>query len=926
VSNLELLHFGDLAINPRSRTVQLLGEPVETTRREFDILTTLAAHPGWVYSVEALATADPAFYGSPASVNVHVARLRKKLALAGCVGLIDTVRGVGYRLNPDVSIQATDKMDAFVGRTRELEVLESALTQALASRECRFVSITGETGVGKSCVAEQFARTAAGRGFEVWWGRPIETGAPPYWSWVEMLRELLAADGVFGDEASAAGLAALAQVQPQSHVSAVDAAATEPPLPPQEATFLLHDSVTRAFARASEDHPILLVFDDLQWACPETLALLEYVIQHLAQSRVMIVGLCRDEPGSSPALDRALADCADRRQTSCLELRGFSVSEVEQLARAFAVAGVDARAAEVIHQRTGGNPFFVSELLKMISNEYGDAEILPSSLSALVPTPNIRNLVRGRLARLTPQTVRFLEAASVLGLEFSLPLLKELCASEKADILEALGVAIDAGALIASETPEELRFRHAIVHQVVYLQIPAAARIRLHGRAGDLLAEKGGSSTSLLVDIARHYREAVPAGYVEKAMEYALRAGHSALQSLAFESAVKQLQFARNLLAAEVTVAWPAGLLAQTEEELGDALAALPCLRDAIDAYRAAVSHLPAMANLEHGRLLGKLGRLLTETREWGDAHEAFDQAASILANVAEPDRADAWRRARVQAEVARMWLLYYELDLDGMAQWIARVGDEIEQIANPTELADSLVAVLMWSILRDHYWPTDETVAVARRAHDAASISGSRSRLALATTLLGYVLLWNGRLEEARQRLDDGLIKSERVGDHTSAMIALAALSCLDRIEGDGKAARASAMRCEARAVDLGSRREFGAMGAANLAWAAWRDGDHQGAQEHAARAFEGWSPVPMYPFKWTAAWPMMAIALSQGNEETALENARMLMEPGAQPPRGEIAAVVAGALSAAEHGDSGGALAELRRAVELGLDFSYT
>lgn len=88
-----------LEVFPHERIVFVNGRPLELTPREFDILTRLASHPGWVYSSEQLADGeDEAADHSPDSVRVHVANIRRKMALAEATDVVGTVRGAGYRL------------------------------------------------------------------------------------------------------------------------------------------------------------------------------------------------------------------------------------------------------------------------------------------------------------------------------------------------------------------------------------------------------------------------------------------------------------------------------------------------------------------------------------------------------------------------------------------------------------------------------------------------------------------------------------------------------------------------------------------------------------------------------------------------------------------------------------------------------------
>lgn len=90
--------MGDLRVSPRERLVWVCGSEVALTTREFDIVMMLAEHPGWVLSADQLSGDTPDGEYSPESVSVLVSRVRQKLATAGAVDVIETVRGLGYRL------------------------------------------------------------------------------------------------------------------------------------------------------------------------------------------------------------------------------------------------------------------------------------------------------------------------------------------------------------------------------------------------------------------------------------------------------------------------------------------------------------------------------------------------------------------------------------------------------------------------------------------------------------------------------------------------------------------------------------------------------------------------------------------------------------------------------------------------------------
>lgn len=107
-----------LEVRPHEHLLLVRGRPVALTSREFEILTRLAEHPGWVFSANQLSGDSEDRDYSPESVSVHVSRLRHKLAVAGAADVVETVRGFGYRLR---SVAAdgdrVPQLSSGVGRT-----------------------------------------------------------------------------------------------------------------------------------------------------------------------------------------------------------------------------------------------------------------------------------------------------------------------------------------------------------------------------------------------------------------------------------------------------------------------------------------------------------------------------------------------------------------------------------------------------------------------------------------------------------------------------------------------------------------------------------------------------------------------------------------------------------------------------------------
>jgi predicted ATPase len=184
---------------------------------------------------------------------------------------------------------------AFVGRQQEMGSLKAALEDTI-SGQGRLIMLVGEPGIGKTRTAEELATLARQQGAAALWGRcPEERGAPPFWPWVQIIRSYMGErePGTLRSQLGA-GAADIAHV-----VSEMREVLPElPPLPPmqdpEQARFRLFDSITSFLKQASHKQPLLLVLDNLHWADPSSLRLLEFTAQELAEARVLVIGTYRD--------------------------------------------------------------------------------------------------------------------------------------------------------------------------------------------------------------------------------------------------------------------------------------------------------------------------------------------------------------------------------------------------------------------------------------------------------------------------------------------------------------------------------------------------------------------------------------------------------------------------------------------------------
>src|SRR5438046_376491 len=183
----------------------------------------------------------------------------------------------------------------FVGRHPELVELRAGLEDAVTGRG-RFLLVVGEAGIGKTWLVEELSREAAERGHLVLWGRCWEgEGAPPYWPWIQVIRAYLRivapSDGLPG-VAGGAGAAYIAQLVPE--LGGLQSPAPSVPPQSEHARFYLFDAVA-TFLQSRPDHaPLVLVFDDLQWADTPSLLLLQFLVHELRHTAMLAVAAYRD--------------------------------------------------------------------------------------------------------------------------------------------------------------------------------------------------------------------------------------------------------------------------------------------------------------------------------------------------------------------------------------------------------------------------------------------------------------------------------------------------------------------------------------------------------------------------------------------------------------------------------------------------------
>lgn len=363
--------------------------------------------------------------------------------------------------------------DLFVGREAELSRLQDRLTHAVAGRG-GVVLVTGEPGIGKSRFAEEVSARARDGGFLVVWGRCRETeGAPAYWPWTQVLRRLLALSG--GPPP--------ADLLPVLDTQAASAATGE--------WFHLFEAAAAVLLEQAGRQPLLLVLDDLHRADTPSLRLMGFLTPLVRDAPLLLLATARDTEGAPPrALADVLGEAAGRVGVDVVVLGGLALPETAQLA-----AGADAAArwpTEDLQERSGGNPFFLTELLR-----------LPGDVDKAVPV-TVSAAIAVRIDRLPTVTQHVLSLAAVLGREFPLELLAVVAGSTLEEVETHLAPAVATRLVWTTDAGDVYRFTHVLVRDALYDAIALARRTALHDQVVHALQGRIDDRLGKASDLASH--------------------------------------------------------------------------------------------------------------------------------------------------------------------------------------------------------------------------------------------------------------------------------------------------------------------------------------------------------------------------------------------------------------------------------------
>jgi oligopeptide transport system substrate-binding protein len=450
-----------------------------------------------------------------------------------------------------------------VGREQEMALLERRWQEAEAGRG-KLVLISGEAGVGKTRLVEEFAHHLRWQGIRVLLGRCYEfERILPYQPVAEALGTILPTLAPSELESfSAWAMAQVVRLVPGVAERWPDLPET-PAAPIDQERARLFESTARILGELSSGAPILVILEDLQWASESTLQMIHYLVRHLSNRQALMVGTFRPEDVEAGHPLRALQQQLNQEGLcQALHLRPLSSGDVEAMIAELSGAGeAVATLARRLFRETEGNPFFLTEMVRALfeagsirlDGDIWKGDFVRLSGGALPLPGRVSEAIETRVRRLNETTQEALRVAAVLGREFDFELLTAVWGRGEEPALEALDDLlrqrlVEEG---TGATGRDYAFTHHKIQEVVYAGIPRRHRQHAHAEAGLALERLYGvHSNDWASELAFHFQEAMKYDetLTERAITALLAAGDRARGMYAHEEALVHYQKALTLL------------------------------------------------------------------------------------------------------------------------------------------------------------------------------------------------------------------------------------------------------------------------------------------------------------------------------------------------------------------------------------------
>jgi predicted ATPase/class 3 adenylate cyclase len=680
-------------------------------------------------------------------------------------------------------LRSTGLESPFVGRDREFRRLKDAYHDSAQDRLAHLVSITGVAGIGKSRLSWEFFKYIDGIRDTAWWhrGRCIPYGdGVTYWALAEMIRMRAR---ILEDEDPDTARAKLRTALEEHVPDEEDRGFIEPRLahllgleervaPSREDLFA---GARLFFERMTDVYPVVLVFEDLQWADEALLDFVEYLLEWSRSYPIFVVALARPE-----LLERRPTWGTGRHGTTTMSLEPLPDEAMEALLRGM-VPGLPQDLLQRIRDRAEGIPLYAVETVRMLLDRgllkaAGDRYEPVGDVKELAVPETLQALISARLDGLPPEERQLLQAASVLGKTFTVSAVAQLSGRDEAETDPLLASLVRKELLnrqVDPRSPErgQYSFLQSLVQRVAYETLSKRDRRTRHLAAADHLERAwAGDEDEIVEVVASHLLDAYAlAPEADDAPEVRSRA------RTMLERAGERARSLASLRLAQGYFERAAELSDEPRSTSDLLLAAAECARavstndDAIAlAVRArdlygSVGDAPGAAHAS-----AVIGDALWLSDRIDEGVEQMEEALAVLADAA-PDH----DLALLLANLGKV--RFFQGENDRALERVEAALEIAESIALPDVLSDAMNTKGLIAGVRGHH---EEELALLKHALDVALENDIVPGALRAYSNLSYVSMTRDRFDDARAYQIDGLALATRFGHQWAASFLRAHLA----------------------------------------------------------------------------------------------------------------------------------------------------
>jgi len=669
-----------------------------------------------------------------------------------------------------------------VGRERELKELQRCLEFA-AKGKGTTVFISGEAGSGKTRLINEFLKITKRREITILSGWCLSNAALPYFPFIEAFSPNMSSreDGaIVSQQLSIRSWLSEAYSTEKLEKNKITA--------PQVWRDQAFASVTRELLFMSSVKPLILVLEDMHWADSASLALLHYISRALVNEKILVLVTFRSEELGRDAerrphpLDETIQLMGREGLFKEIKLANLDQDCVRRIAESMLGSKVNRELVEKLSEESRGNPLFVVEFLRMLSERGSllrEQDQWRLSVDKLGIPSKVKEIILRRIGALRPDQRRVLDVASVIGDKFNPDLIGGVLSKDRLEILEVLNDVLKSTSMVRVE--ENLyRFDHAKSREVLYEEISLPLKRGYHERIAEQIenASKNAKEVSLS-DLAYHYAQA---GNKEKSLKYALAAGRDAVARFSNAEAIEHFKYVLESVAnlEELTVERNVAL-----EGLGDAYAA-NCM------YAEAIKTFEQLAESETGSLrLRALRKAMDAAFIKGDKPDLLLDYAKKAEELALNDRLEMARVIKNRGR-AFAWAGRGEAKMD-----LADYEAALEIFEEENSLAD--VAEALWRSgearlsARDLF---EEGLGYLLRSRAIFMELGDVRKEIAVSRSIGSAFMFLGLFPEAKREFGKVLRVGEKIGMFNELARAVGLLGFLEEYEGKFEEALSKVLR----------------------------------------------------------------------------------------------------------------------------------